>query len=356
MPKPNARRHGFTLIELLVVISIIALLIGILLPVLGAARSEARAIRCAAHQRSLASAFTAYTIDNRDTLPPSYAYLDSSGGYGFKPGSYNTGHPGGYLHWSGLIFELTEGDAFTCPSLENGGHPRTNPGPKESDWEEGQVDQNGSGPPSTLEDRQVPRLAFTANNILVPKFRFPGAAAPSPVIAAQFVRAGIVSDHSVTILAAEFAPAFPMVADGSGPGNYESKTHRSVSPAFHVSTGWSPYGFGPGLTNPRTQGAIDNEDRYLDNLTGISPGTTAGTPGSLSANAIGRHHPGSYSADGESWGGTSNFLYLDGHSERKNIYETFEGSAEWGDKYYSLISINPQSSTTAQVQRIIWDN
>lgn len=56
-------RFGFTLIELLVVISIIALLIGILLPALGAARDAARAMNCLSNIRNMQTAHWMYMND-----------------------------------------------------------------------------------------------------------------------------------------------------------------------------------------------------------------------------------------------------------------------------------------------------
>lgn len=68
MPRP---RQGFTLIELLVVISIIALLIALVLPVLRSAREAARTAGCLNNQRQIGVAMHVYAADHQDRLPPS---------------------------------------------------------------------------------------------------------------------------------------------------------------------------------------------------------------------------------------------------------------------------------------------
>ncbi|MEM7625317.1 MAG: DUF1559 domain-containing protein [Planctomycetota bacterium] len=66
--KPTVLR-GFTLIELLVVISIIALLIGLLLPTLAAARETARQVKCSSQMKQLAMAAEIYANDHKGRYP-----------------------------------------------------------------------------------------------------------------------------------------------------------------------------------------------------------------------------------------------------------------------------------------------
>lgn len=70
---------GFTLVELLVVIAIIALLIGILLPVLGAARDTARQARDLSGVRQLMLGYTTYQFDHRGQVLPAFPPMTMAG-------------------------------------------------------------------------------------------------------------------------------------------------------------------------------------------------------------------------------------------------------------------------------------
>lgn len=65
----RAARRGFTLIELLVVILIIAVLVGVALPVLSGARRQAVATACLSNLRQLGGSVEAYLASNREIFP-----------------------------------------------------------------------------------------------------------------------------------------------------------------------------------------------------------------------------------------------------------------------------------------------
>jgi prepilin-type N-terminal cleavage/methylation domain-containing protein len=117
---------AFTLIELLVVISIIALLVGILLPALGAARRTAKRAVCASNARQQAIASVSYATDNGEYLPPTLLSGAQKNRVADIPGLYVTGRPWGVSNVMspfGLGVLYVDGymgtaEAFFCPSQE----------------------------------------------------------------------------------------------------------------------------------------------------------------------------------------------------------------------------------------------
>ena len=73
------RKKRFTLLELLVTISIISILAGLLLPVIGRARGSAMKTKCKSNLRQLGLGLALYTDDYNDNLPP-YAHWEMPDG------------------------------------------------------------------------------------------------------------------------------------------------------------------------------------------------------------------------------------------------------------------------------------
>ena len=69
-------RRAFTLIELLVVIAIIAILAGLLLPVLAKSKATARSLSCLNNLKQLQMCVHLYASDNSDSLPPNNFIYD----------------------------------------------------------------------------------------------------------------------------------------------------------------------------------------------------------------------------------------------------------------------------------------
>ena len=335
-----APTRGFTLIELLVVVAIIAVLLSILLPSLGKARASARATVCGTNLSHVGKAMGVYLAENGSAYPFSYIYPNSMSG-SYNPWDQPNEPRYGYIHWSHFLYNKGQADAaaFECPEFKNGGAPRTNPGPRAEHWEGPQQDHSGTTRESlssdAIEDRQAPRVAFTGNAAVFPRNKFTTQLSGGPRVN-RFVQEHEIESTGDTILATELHRDWraAAVVRGGGGGDLLSKSHRPINPFFHVGYGSDEYSAPlgtPGFIYGVTTGDLTKYGLIDKNKLESHPiGLIDGAGGVPETNAVGRHHPG-----GDQLGGTANFLYVDGHVERRTILQTLK-DREWGAKYYAL--------------------
>jgi prepilin-type N-terminal cleavage/methylation domain-containing protein/prepilin-type processing-associated H-X9-DG protein len=326
MQSPRPRR-AFTLVELLVVIGIIALLIGILLPTLSKARESANTLKCSSNLRSVGQAMARYVSEHKGTFPPC---MDYNGAHTDK----NVAN--GYVHWTAFIFGDGIGDGndpkyrqvvqwamFSCPSLEKGGLPPTNT--FDANLDPGQVNETPG-----IVDLQAPRCAYAVNEAICPRNKYPlgfeGAGH-----AFQFVRASQIRRSAETILATEWTQDWRMIQDASKTDGATDvcESHRGVH-GFEIIGGQGPEIW----KRPAAPGRPTYTRAPASDVIG-DPQPNGAIPPTL-LNAVGRNHgKKKLDARGNDERKT-NFLYVDGHVETKNVVETVEPRFEWGENFYSL--------------------
>jgi len=322
---------GFTLIELLVVIAIVAILISIIMPSIAGARKHSMAVKCSTNLHHVGQAMGEYLADNLGVYPPAYIYpFDGEGNYDLE--NQPADHPYGYIHWSWFLYNKGEvlEDAFKCPSMLNGGAPRTNPGSR--DWEDGQMDQFGGRSAGFLEDKQAPRIAYTGNAAIFPRNKFTLELSGGRRVNV-LVNETRIHDPGRVVAVTEFNDNWKSLGIGSE-GGILVKTHRPISPFTHMMTGSDEYG-APENAFGFTYGAgpyyglkplreLETSINLIDN------------PGLAETNAVGRHHPGGKDSY---MGGAVNFLYADSHVEKKTVLDTI-ANREWGNRYYAISGNN----------------
>ncbi len=113
----SVQRPGFTLVELLVVISIIALLIGLLLPALKTARQDAERTACAAQLKDIGVGFEAYLQEDSNGIMPAAAMMPTINSEVITPNAVVAPAP---TIMEVLKTDVTNPAAWACPADDQG--------------------------------------------------------------------------------------------------------------------------------------------------------------------------------------------------------------------------------------------
>ncbi len=111
------KTRAFTLVELLVVIGIIAILIGILLPSLNAARQQSQSAACASNIRQLAISSMQYAQDNHSYWPPAHLFYYTQNNARWH-GTRTSGSQPFDFAASPLLKYLQTASVKRCPSFD----------------------------------------------------------------------------------------------------------------------------------------------------------------------------------------------------------------------------------------------
>ena len=126
----GAARRGFTLIELLVVISVIALLVGVLLPSLNKAREQARRTKCLTNLRGIGVGVSLYMdAEGKGRILPKVRPLDD--GTGTNPNDPSLlevmkNYTDAAIPYKDASGDYVASDPWRCPSDRGGIDPTTN--------------------------------------------------------------------------------------------------------------------------------------------------------------------------------------------------------------------------------------
>lgn len=163
------RRCAFTLIELLVVVSVIAILIGVLLPALGSARRAAMTTACLSNLRTLQTAQLLYANDHNGQLVD-YGYSHGGSGIGDET-----------ISWVNTLRDYYDGTPVVKSPVDTSPH-----------WPEA---MGGAGIPVPGTDGRARLTSYGLNEHVTPR----PVLDPSTNLARRFDRLTMIPQPSATI-------------------------------------------------------------------------------------------------------------------------------------------------------------